>query len=128
MLTTAPLRRFAVGLALTSLEFAGVGCGAKTGLRVPDASVGDDVPDDAFVRYDACVAGRFALVRREARMLFVIDRSGSMTQPLVAAERLSRWDAMRGALSVSLPRVERELQFGALVFPRVPTSPVLSAA
>ncbi len=102
----------AMGLyVLTSLA----GCGARTDLRVPaDAAA----PGDAFVRYDRCVDGRFALARREARAVFVIDRSGSMSEPFGEAEQGSRWDVMLSALEETLPSFEAHIEMGALAFPR----------
>ncbi len=97
-------------------------CGAKTGLSVPDAGLDADVPEaDVFVRFEVCVAGRFNMVRRSARLLFVIDRSGSMNAPLEMSSARTRWEAMRGALVETLPRYERALEMGAFVYPRVPT-------
>lgn len=115
------LRTVALATALCA------GCGARTGLAVPDAAVASDATDDAFVRFDACVAGRFAMVRREARMVFVIDRSGSMSLPLSDTDRRSRWNVMRDALGGTVPRFEGAMQMGALIFPRVPASGALSA-
>jgi hypothetical protein len=105
------------------------GCGAKTGLEIPDVEMdaSDDVPRDVpFVRYEACVPGRFPLVRRRAEVTFVIDRSGSMDAPLEATladagRAFSRWTMLRDALRASLVGdVERRLSMGALFFPRVP--------
>jgi len=106
----------------------GLACGAKTGLRVPDAS--DDVTadvDDAFVRFDACVAGRFALARREAQIVFVVDRSGSMSQPINGGGP-SRWDAMRAVFGETLRPFEGAIRMGALLYPRRPDSAALASA
>jgi hypothetical protein len=122
-LKTATLTLLGIHLGLALVLSS---CGAKTGLRLPDASV-EDAPDDVFVRFDACVAGRFTMVRREARMVFVIDRSGSMNQPLTATEPASRWNAMQLALAQTLPGFERDLQMGVLLYPRVPMSGLLAS-
>ena len=81
-----------------------VGCGAKTGLLVPDATATVDAGDDAFERFEACVPGRFRMVRREARMVFVIDRSGSMASALVRGETRDRWTALYLSLSQKIGR------------------------
>ena len=117
----APLR---AALAATLLA----ACGAKTGLRVPDAT--DDAPldaSDAFVRFESCVDGRFTMVRREAQIVFVIDRSGSMSQPLNPGG-VSRWEAMRAVLGQTLPPFEDAIRMGALLYPRRPDSSALASA
>lgn len=102
------------------------GCGAKTGLLVPDSTTVGDAGDDVFVRFESCVAGRFRMERRAARMVFVIDRSGSMASNLVTGEPLDRWTALYRSLSQTIPRFEASMQMGALIFPRVPTSQALA--
>ena len=123
MLPTRPPPRAALLAAAL-----GLACGAKTGLRVPDAT--DDVTldaSDAFVRFEACVDGRFALVRREAQMVFVVDRSGSMSQPLNGGGP-SRWDAMRSVFGRTLRPFEDAIRMGALLYPRRPDSAALASA
>ena len=120
-----PPRPSRAALAAASLLLA---CGAKTGLRVPDAT--DDVTldaSDAFVRFESCVDGRFTMVRREAQIVFVIDRSGSMSQPLNVGG-LSRWESMRAVLARTLPPVEDAIRMGALLYPRRPDSNALASA
>ncbi len=106
-------------------------CGAKTGLDYPDIEpipeAGmDTFRDVPFVRYEACVPGRYGLVRRTAEVIFVIDRSGSMDAALEAevgdgGRSPSRWNSLADALRVSIAgEVETRLSMGALVFPRVP--------
>jgi hypothetical protein len=123
----AHTRALAATIAATTL---GAGCGAKTGLEVPDvemdASIDVETRDVPFVRYEACVPGRFSLIRRSAEVTFVIDRSGSMDAPLEATladagRAFSRWTMLRDALRANLVGdVESRLSMGALFFPRVP--------
>lgn len=118
-------RRFA---AACSLVLALIGCGARTGLLVdgsapeapadvapdasPDADEGDRRPLD-------CVPGRFPLVRRGVEVVFVVDRSGSMSRDLDGGDgRPRRWDVLRGALAATVPRYEGALSMGAFAFPR----------
>lgn len=127
-LDKATLFRSAASAALLAL--ASVGCGAKTGLEVPeidmDATTDVEERDVPFVRYEACVPGRFPLIRRRAEVTFVIDRSGSMDFPLEATQAdagrsASRWSMLRDSLRTTLVGdVESRLSMGALFFPRVP--------
>ncbi len=95
-------------------------CGSKTGPLVPDTERGDaTVEDGEFQRFEACVAGRFDMVRRSAEILFVIDRSGSMFEPLEIGGIRRRWDALGDALRTTLPRFERAVNLGVMFYPRV---------
>jgi hypothetical protein len=113
-------RALAIGLALIA------GCGAKTGLLVPDVGTdaGPDAfaPPDAFVPPDApltCVPGHYTLVRGSAEVMFVIDRSGSMAFNLDGSMvPPRRWDVLRDALTTTLPPFESTLAMGAYAFPR----------
>lgn len=120
--TSAPVARRAAPV-LCALSLVTTGCGAKTGLLVWETSAPTDAAEETFVRFDACVAGRFALVRRSAEIVFVIDRSGSMFAELDSggsARGPSRWEAMRTVLVDELARYESTLDMGALFYPRVP--------
>jgi len=119
-----PTRPLCAALAASLLA----ACGAKTGLRAPDAT--DDATtdaSDAFVRFESCVEGRFTMVRREAQIVFVIDRSGSMSQPLNPGG-VSRWEAMRAVLGRTLPPFEDAIRMGVLLYPRRPDSNALASA
>lgn len=132
--------------ALVTLASSALACGAKTGLRVPDATIDAqsqdssdvvdamDAPDvrdvidvtDAIEGEDAapmCVPGRFDLLRTSAEIMFVFDRSGSMAFALDGGRAFpgfpARWVVLREALAGSLPTIERTLPFGAKFFPRV---------
>lgn len=105
------------------------GCGAKTGLLVPDASLPDDAPDvsdaldvidvsdapDVSDVSDACAARTLPLERFSAEVIFVIDRSGSMGERTPSG--ITRWSAVTMALASALPAVERELWMGLIQFP-----------
>ncbi|MBI5513747.1 MAG: VWA domain-containing protein [Deltaproteobacteria bacterium] len=113
----------AVGLALFTTA-----CGAKTGLRVPDvlderapdvpeASDAPDVPDLPDLP-DTCRAVPQPVDRLTSEVLFVIDRSASMSDRTESGA--TRWGALTAALGQVLPAVDRELWTGLVVFPAVP--------
>jgi hypothetical protein len=108
------------------------GCGARTGLDVPDAALLPDVPDAADVVdvLDAadvrdvilpptCIPGRFTLTQRGADVMLVIDRSGSMGQGLNGGRGSpSKWVLLRDALASTLPAFQDRIRVGALFFPQ----------
>ena len=121
---------------LLTILLALAGCGAKTGLRIPTFDAAPDVivdagsdtldaPDarDAFSA-DApdaltCVPGHFTLVRGTAKVMFVLNRSGSMTFNLDGTTNPPRrWDVLDSALASTLPPYEDTLAMGAYAFPR----------
>lgn len=117
--------------ALTALAAAGlIGCGAKTGLRVPDAGrprpdAGVPTRPDAGLTPDAgpCVPAQLSLTRRGSKTIFVIDRSNSMDDTLDGREaplpgELTRWQLLRNALSTTLAGADPRLEIGAKFFPR----------
>lgn len=107
-----------------ALALAGLHCGAKTGLRLPDASpdaadvtdVTDvtDVADTVDVP-GVCVPRELPIERLTAEVLFVIDRSGSMNQ--ASRDGRPRWVALTAAMTSVLPAFEQELWAGLLRFP-----------
>lgn len=106
-------RRAGLPAAFGCLLLLLAGCGAKTGLKIPDA--GPDGPLE-------CVPGRFDLERRGAEVLFVIDRSGSMELALDGSDVTdgvpSRWELFVDALRTALPRTDELVQIGAKLFPQ----------
>jgi len=66
-----------------------------------------------------CAAGAFQLTRREAEVLFIVDRSGSMSTDIAtnATGFTSRWEALYSALSATLPRYDQSLTLGLFLFP-----------
>ncbi len=105
------------------------GCGARTGLNVPDVATFPDVPDAADVTDAAdvrdvllppmCLPGRFTLTQRGADMMLVIDRSGSMGQRLGGGRSgSSKWVLLRDALAATLPGFQERIRVGALFYPQ----------
>lgn len=105
-----------------------VGCGAKTGLLLPDVPTdvpedGRDVADAADVfdapdRPDACTAPIQPVERLVVESIFVIDRSGSMLETTPSG--LTRWTALTRAMERVLPVVDRDLWMGLLQYPEPP--------
>jgi hypothetical protein len=92
----------------------------------PDATV--TPPDDApiFMPPDAlearapdvvCGGLTVPLTRRNATVVLVIDRSGSMGDP--TTDGRVKWDALRDALRMVLPRFGNDIALGLTLFPAV---------
>ena len=118
------------------LGAASLGCGAKTGLEVPDASSEPDapiamdapmpdVPEIPDTGPDApdvpCPDVPVPLSRTDVETVFVMDGSGSMGwtwDGLPSGAGLpSRWQIVRDTLAEVLPPFERRIAVGAKVFP-----------
>lgn len=106
------------------------GCGAKTGLLIPDADTSTDAGMDAGVDagtppdagFDAaCPDLPVSLERSEVETVLLIDRSGSMSlswEGLPGGTGLpSRWEIVRDTLASVLPPHDRQLALGAKIFP-----------
>lgn len=103
------------------------GCGAKTGLTIPDA------PMDAPVMRDAgpdspdtppmCVPGAFPIVPASADVVFAIDRSGSMRLTIDGREDtppdMWRWRVMRDALASAFDTLDARVRVGAKFYPDI---------
>ncbi len=119
------MRALAGNLLLTALL---AGCGAKTGLLVPDVELPEDHVDvmdvadatDATDAPDVCAARPLPAERFAAEVIFVIDRSGSMGERTPSG--VTRWGAVTSALASVLPAVDRELWVGLIQFPGAITS------
>jgi hypothetical protein len=111
-----------------------VACGARTGLdAVGPPEEGDPSPHGGVLRLDAgerdaasiapvaCVPGELQLTRAVPTVLFVLDRSLSM-QGRLANGRDSRWNALKHAITATLPSVDDRVSAGALFFPDGPQS------
>ena len=115
-------------LTAASLLLLAVGCGAKTGLLVPeidedasvDMSIDPDMPDLATV--DGCMDVPFPLTPRPAEVIFTIDRSTSMALGLDGLPpddpSRSRWRILGDVLGDTL-RGEPLISAGGKFFPEV---------
>ena len=66
---------------------------------------------------------RVSIANIKPNVVFVLDRSGSMSEPLGLDEGLSRWEALRGVVSAAVLGLEGELNFGVVHFPAADASP-----
>ena len=108
--------RFAATAAFAGGLILVASCGARTGLPVPADKLLDtqDASDAAPV---ACTPGSFTLAKALPTVMFVIDRSGSMSTRFSTAG--SRWSVLTSGLAKALPSVDGTMQIGALLFPSV---------
>jgi hypothetical protein len=89
-------------------------CGARTPLDV-GLFLGSGA--DAAAPVTPCVPGTIALTKAAPVLLFVLDRSGSMAEPLGGASGESKWQVLTDGLASTLPSVDSSMEIGALVFP-----------
>lgn len=117
--------RTATAAALTLL--AALGCSGKdrpAPIGSPEYDAGDD---DSFHvdaipiadRSNQCGGMQMRLSRRQADVLFVIDRSGSMGE--MTRDGSTKWLAMLRAFRDVLPTVESDLSMGLILFPHAVT-------
>ncbi|MEI8256468.1 MAG: vWA domain-containing protein, partial [Deltaproteobacteria bacterium] len=109
--------------AVLSVAFVSLaGCGAKTGLLVPD--IAPDHIDATDAPDLVCLPDLIPLTRRTADVMFLIDRSNSMRADISGQDLPpSRWNVLEGALSRALPPLEATLSFGATFYPQVQLGP-----
>jgi hypothetical protein len=76
-------------------------------------------PDALEARAPDVVCGGLTvpLTRRNATVILVIDRSGSMNDP--TTDGRVKWEALRGALRTVLPRFGNDVSLGLTLFPAV---------
>ncbi|MGF1467289.1 MAG: hypothetical protein ACFCGT_14275 [Sandaracinaceae bacterium] len=123
-----PLPYLAI-LSVLAAAPALVGCGAKTGLHLPDAELPDDAGQDAGLdEGPICRPAPLPLDQRGAEVLFVIDRSNSMNNsldgdpnPLPGEPR--RWDLLADALAFALSDTNMLLAVGGAFYPTFVESP-----
>jgi hypothetical protein len=100
-------------------------CGARSGLEVepsdgPDVSALDasirDAGLDAPIDVRTC-SRSVVLAPARAEVVLVLDRSGSMGRETLASTGMTRWAALREALSVALPPFDGVIELGATFYP-----------
>ncbi len=66
---------------------------------------------------------RVSIANIKPNVVFILDRSGSMSEPLAPGESLSRWGALRGLVTAAASQLEGEVNFGIVHFPAADASP-----
>lgn len=111
--------RVRISILALALSLASSGCGARTGLEIPEHDRPDaasDVGIDAGFDTGPICAPDIALLPAHADVVLVLDRSGSMTR-MLASSSATRWQALHDALRIALPAFDANVAFGATVFP-----------
>lgn len=135
-------RRLASAASVSIALAAVVSCGSRTGLFGPepslqplDAALDSPPPPDAGADVDAavdaplpCLPGTFTFQLATPQLMFVLDRSGSMSFSLnqdvePPAGRPTRWTTLRDALERTIVPFDQELAMGAKFFPEANADP-----
>lgn len=121
-----------VVVALAWVLALAAGCGAKTGLRIPEyrldagrldvgMDAGSDVGTDVGVDAPMCMPGHFVLTPETAELMLVIDRSASMRLDIAGNPDqpvdLWRWTILHRALADALGTLDPRVLVGAKFFP-----------
>lgn len=97
-----------------------IGCGRSTPLRYdqqPSTTLNDAVMDGGLDKGPLpCVPGRFKLEHAAPVVMLVLDRSQSMRSTF-SSSAVTKWNALRAALRLTLPSVDQSMELGALIFP-----------
>jgi hypothetical protein len=136
------MSRRRLAFSFSAVAFVLVACGSRTGLFGPDGTIDNlqpnpdaglvdvkpptDAPPDGPV---PCTPGTFDFDPATAQLMFVIDRSGSMSyvldeDRLPGAGETDRWTVLRDGLAQTLTGFDQQISMGAKFFPRPAASPV----
>lgn len=105
------------------------GCGAKTGLLIPDAGpdAGMDAGPDAGMDAGRCIPQPVALERRGGQVMFVIDRSNSMADTFDGRDPVggepTRWTLVGDVLGQVLADADPLLEVGGKFYPQFNLDP-----
>lgn len=109
-----------LGIAIVTCAVLAAGCGAKTGLRIPEYHV-DAGPMDAGRDAPVCEPDRVALTPETAELMLVIDRSASMRLTIAGdpGEPVDqwRWTILQTSLGSALTSLDPRVLVGAKFFP-----------
>ena len=110
------------------LAFVLTGCAADLGSAPPQPMNNGPKPDspspqpmpqpavDMGPDDTTCGGMQFALTRVPPNVLLVLDRSGSMQEPIDATSSTSKWDDLKAALTSVIGTYDSQLQLGASLF------------
>lgn len=110
---------------LVSLFVLGAGCGAKTGLLVPDlgpeADAAEDLPADTLEDLPACVPFREVAELASLDLMLLVDTSGSMDDPLQpVAGSPTKAEAVSAAIEGFVrDEASEDVGVGLFLFPQV---------
>jgi hypothetical protein len=99
------------------------GGGNSGGIVLPDASAIETAPPPAATVDANCGLQHYALQRRPAEMLLILDRSGSMRQPpdpMAPFGSPSKWDETIPAVRETIMKTASLVQWGIKLFPAKP--------
>ncbi|MGZ5968630.1 MAG: vWA domain-containing protein [Polyangiales bacterium] len=111
--------------ATTEIVDTGTGPAPEASLDgfAPDGAL-DSVPTDTLLSVDgACGGTAVKATARDANVLLVIDKSGSMLQTPTGFS-VDKWDAIRTSLRDALNPVKNKLSLGLLMYPYDPSAPI----
>lgn len=100
----------ALGRSVSALTLLALAACSRTGL----------LDDDRLA--PGCSDGTSKLTRAYPTVMFVLDRSTSMSNRISYDDSSTRWEALNAALSASLPSMDRAARVGALLFPESTSS------
>jgi von Willebrand factor type A domain len=77
----------------------------------PAVDAGPATGDDA-----SCGGMQFALTRVPPNVMLVLDRSGSMNDPITSGSSTSKWDDLKTALQSTITTYDSQMRFGVSLF------------
>lgn len=121
MAASSAVVRVLASLGLAGVAFSAASCGSRTGLFLDDDLAGGGRVDAAADSAVPCKDGEFAFELAVTQLMFVIDRSGSMSFSLDGDDEAPRgawrWTALANALRQTITSFDGEIAMGAKFFP-----------
>jgi len=116
------MQRSTLIAAVAALAAFALHCGSRTPLAADEkAEEGGKAPTKVILPATdgplRCVSGDLVLTRSRPDVMFLVDRSGSMAQPLGGDLGAAKWDVMWGALSGLVSSLDETAEVGVKFFP-----------